>query len=650
MATAGSIVVDLIARTGSFETDIQRAGKRLRSIENDAKVAFTALAALTGAVAATAFTVFIRETIQAEKEQAQLAAVLKSTGEAAGFSRKELNDMASSMSSLSTLSAGEINQAQTTLLAFTGIAGKQFPEALQAAIDMAARTGMSVVQAAETIGRALDVPSQGLTSLSKQGFRFTDEQKKLAERLEETGRTAEAQGIILGALKESYGGAAAAARDTFGGAVVGLKNQLNSLMTGEDGSLDGAKDSVNALTDTLASEETKKAFAAFVKMIADATSMFANFMTTINEGSFWGWAMTSGADAKNAEAEIAKLEASLVKLKESRDNLDPEKSFVNKLNDIMYGDVGDLDKQIAATESKLKALRVIATQNRKQVERDFGYLSLADAGLPPELKPNPGSHRTAKPKKAERTYIASSLDEFLIRIGEAPEWLEKFEVRSEKTFDQVGEFALEAARNIQNSLGDGLYGLLKGNFNDIGSAFGDMITRMVANAAAANLAGALFGDYDKSGQIGGLIGGIAGKLFGPSGIDIGSGNVTASPTIDLGAKIFATGGFTGPGGKYEPAGIVHRGEYVLNQEATRRIGVSTLDRLNKGYANGGLVGGASKSVESGVQVNVINNSGQPVTASQPKVSLDSMGRMVIDVMINDLRTNGPYARQLKGAM
>lgn len=55
---------------------------------------------------------------------------------------------------------------------------------------------------------------------------------------------------------------------------------------------------------------------------------------------------------------------------------------------------------------------------------------------------------------------------------------------------------------------------------------------------------------------------------------------------------FADGGYTGDGGKYQPAGIVHAGEYVVNAENTRRLGVNFLERLNKrGYAEGGLVGG-----------------------------------------------------------
>ncbi|MDG6894515.1 tape measure protein [Volucribacter amazonae] len=56
---------------------------------------------------------------------------------------------------------------------------------------------------------------------------------------------------------------------------------------------------------------------------------------------------------------------------------------------------------------------------------------------------------------------------------------------------------------------------------------------------------------------------------------------------------FASGGYTGDGGKYAPAGIVHRGEYVITKEATARLGRGFLDQLNygivprRGFATGG---------------------------------------------------------------
>lgn len=76
---------------------------------------------------------------------------------------------------------------------------------------------------------------------------------------------------------------------------------------------------------------------------------------------------------------------------------------------------------------------------------------------------------------------------------------------------------------------------------------------------------------------------------------------------------FAGGGYTGNGGKYEPAGIVHKGEYVFDKESTKRLGPKNLARL-AGYANGGLVGSApsmpnmggsrAKQQQIGVQVGV----------------------------------------------
>jgi hypothetical protein len=55
---------------------------------------------------------------------------------------------------------------------------------------------------------------------------------------------------------------------------------------------------------------------------------------------------------------------------------------------------------------------------------------------------------------------------------------------------------------------------------------------------------------------------------------------------------YDVGGYTGDGGKYTPAGIVHKGEFVMPQEAVQRIGVPALGRLAglPGYASGGPVG------------------------------------------------------------
>jgi len=63
------------------------------------------------------------------------------------------------------------------------------------------------------------------------------------------------------------------------------------------------------------------------------------------------------------------------------------------------------------------------------------------------------------------------------------------------------------------------------------------------------------------------------------------------PHVQL-PKGFADGGYTGDGGKYEPKGVVHGGEFVFTKEQTRRAGVGNLYAAAKaltGYAKGGYV-------------------------------------------------------------
>jgi hypothetical protein len=96
----------------------------------------------------------------------------------------------------------------------------------------------------------------------------------------------------------------------------------------------------------------------------------------------------------------------------------------------------------------------------------------------------------------------------------------------------------------------------------------------------------------------------------PLGIGPIASSLAAAANLAAGLKAiskiagFAKGGYTGDGGKYEPAGVVHRGEFVFNKEATRRIGVDNLERLHElfasfgrrtpgSYASGGSVSSAA---------------------------------------------------------
>lgn len=232
-----------------------------------------------GVTIGSVFGAIIQETRDAADELAQLQAVLKSTGLQAGYSQQQLLDMASALASASTLSAGEIVRAQTRLLSYTGIVGKQFPQALQMAIDQSVRLGESVEQSAETVGKALDKPSQGVTALTKQGFKFTEQQREQMKVLEASGRTGEAQAIVLAAMAESYEGAAAAARNTFGGAMTAVGHALRDLMDGSGGGgLSAATAGINDLARTLSGPEIKQAFGDLANSVVELVGAFANFI------------------------------------------------------------------------------------------------------------------------------------------------------------------------------------------------------------------------------------------------------------------------------------------------------------------------------------------------------------------------------------
>ncbi|MFH0299826.1 phage tail length tape measure family protein [Bradyrhizobium sp. 31Argb] len=95
-------------------------------------------------------------------------------------------------------------------------------------------------------------------------------------------------------------------------------------------------------------------------------------------------------------------------------------------------------------------------------------------------------------------------------------------------------------------------------------------------------------------------GGLLSLLGLGGGAGVGAAQASSATGLSLTGLggLFDRGGYTGAGGKYQPAGVVHRDEYVFDQESTRGLGVAFLDRLRrtaKGFAGGGFAGGGSSS-------------------------------------------------------
>ncbi|MGE8170278.1 phage tail tape measure protein [Pseudomonas putida] len=129
----------------------------------------------------------------------------------------------------------------------------------------------------------------------------------------------------------------------------------------------------------------------------------------------------------------------------------------------------------------------------------------------------------------------------------------------------------------------------KFSFSDFTKSILADMARIAARQAASGLLGSLVGLGTSVASA--WFGGGGGNGMTPGSAGAVSSNLGASQAGYSSAYGFSDGGYTGVGGKYDPAGIVHAGEFVLRREVVSQPGMlDYLEALNsRGYADGGLV-------------------------------------------------------------
>lgn len=153
---------------------------------------------------------------ESAKVAAQTTAAIKSTGAAAGVSAKQVSDLATSISNKTGVDDEAIQSASNLLLTFTNVkneagdGSKVFDRATSTLVDMAAALGTDASGSAIQLGKALNDPLKGITSLTKVGVTFSDQQKDQIKTMVEAGDVAGAQGVILDELGKEFGGSAEA--------------------------------------------------------------------------------------------------------------------------------------------------------------------------------------------------------------------------------------------------------------------------------------------------------------------------------------------------------------------------------------------------------------------------------------------------------
>lgn len=224
-ALVGALRVTLGIDTAAFEEGLGIAQKRLNAagkkmaavgdqmaaVGSNLSVAVTAPLLAAGAAA-------IKGAQDQAQAMAQVNAALESMGPVAGRTAEQLLKASDALELRSLYDGDEIlSKVTANMLTFGNVTGDTFDRAQQAVIDLSTRMGTDLQAATIMVGKALNDPKNGLAALGKTGAltkEWVKENKGLIASLVDTGRTAEAQAMILAALEKQYRGSAEAAADT----------------------------------------------------------------------------------------------------------------------------------------------------------------------------------------------------------------------------------------------------------------------------------------------------------------------------------------------------------------------------------------------------------------------------------------------------
>jgi len=217
----------------NLSSKAQIAGKTFEHSFGLTKKVFAGVAIGAAGAAGAILKTGIGEAMDASKGQAQLEAGIKSTGNAAGVTVGHMENLASSIQSMSGQTDDSVVQAEQLLLTFRNIKNqgpnKVFDQATLAASNMAAKMGGDASKYAVQLGKALNDPAAGVAKLTKVGVTFTEAQKKQIKAMEKAGNTAGAQKVILGELNKEFGGAAKAAGGSLPGQLARMQRAFEDV-------------------------------------------------------------------------------------------------------------------------------------------------------------------------------------------------------------------------------------------------------------------------------------------------------------------------------------------------------------------------------------------------------------------------------------
>lgn len=330
------------------------------------------------------------------------------------------------------------------------------------------------------------------------------------------------------------------------------------------------------------------------------------------------------------------------KLRAFRENLQSQLSTAREGQAVELEGYGQGDKLRQRLQEDLK-IRQEYQRELDKVTRDYNRIS------------NPTANDTALYQgqtEALRSALSTRLSDQQAYYAQVDRLQSDWTVGASQAMNTYAEQAADVASQTRNlfsnafgNMEDAVVNFVKTgklSFKDFADGVIEDLIRIQVRQAAAGFLGTAFGFLSGGG----------------SSVAAGSGTMTGfSETISRSG--FSGGGYTGPGGVNQPAGIVHKGEVVWSQDDVRRFGgVQAVEGLRTGNVSptgsgkttaSSQAAGASTGGQSGglviKQEITVQGTADEATLARIQQAAQKGAQDGYNLVLRDLKTNGP-ARQL----
>lgn len=224
------VQINLELVTKAFETALDNSTKKTTEFSNQASKSFSSVGSafnvMAGQLAANAvgkalgfisdgFSNMIKEAAGSEKNVNDLNIALKQAGIFTEESSKRFQDLANSISAVTTVDDDLILKTQALFATLTNLNEKGINEATKRAVDLAAALGIDLSTASEMVTKAINGNTVGFSKLGIVIQKGNSDQERLNNLLQATNK---------------YVGAAEEKTQTYTGAIEQQKNALGNLL------------------------------------------------------------------------------------------------------------------------------------------------------------------------------------------------------------------------------------------------------------------------------------------------------------------------------------------------------------------------------------------------------------------------------------